>query len=81
MANIEKDLNYWINVGKEMTADREKRVNIARQRKFDTIATHGVYDLNQALSLNSGSIMEPIYLSTAQALDAIKTSRTSDRTG
>ncbi len=69
MANIEKDLNYWINVGKEMTADREKRVNIARQRKFDTIATHGVYDLNQALSLNSGSIMEPIYLSTAQAYE------------
>lgn len=69
MTHVKKDVNYWIEVGKKMTADRDKRISTARQRKFDTIATHGVYDLNQALSLNSSSIMEPVYLSTAQAYE------------
>lgn len=62
-----KDLEYWIDLGKKIVADRKKRISVAKQRKFDTIATHGIYDLNQALSLNNGSIMEPIYLTTAQA--------------
>ena len=32
---------------------------------FDTIATHGIYDLNEALK-NNGSIIEPLFLSPAQ---------------
>ena len=34
-------------------------------RRFDTIAVHGVYKMAAALA-NQGSIMEPVYLSTAQ---------------
>lgn len=41
------------------------RIKIAKKRKFDTIATHGLYDLDQALA-NNGSIMEPIYLTSSQ---------------
>jgi len=58
---------YWVLKGKEMIADRQRRIDRAKQWKFDTVATHGLYDLRQALTLNNGSIMEPVYLSTAQA--------------
>ena len=64
-----KDQNYWIEKGKKMMEDRQRRINVAKTRKFDTIATHGVYDLSQALELNNSSIMEPIYLSTAEAYE------------
>jgi O-acetylhomoserine/O-acetylserine sulfhydrylase-like pyridoxal-dependent enzyme len=50
----------------EIVADREKKIKLAKTRKFDTIATHGIYDFEQALTQNSASIMEPIYLSSAQ---------------
>lgn len=65
--DINKDLAYWIEIGKQMTEERQECIKTAKKRKFDTIATHGIYDLNQALSLNSGSIMEPAYLTPAQA--------------
>jgi len=57
----------WVARGREMVADRERRIARAKAWKFDTVATHGVYDLEQAMSLNNGSIMEPVYLSPAQA--------------
>lgn len=62
-----RDKEYWIEKGKEMLADRQRRIARAKGWKFDTVATHGLYDLQQALALNNGSIMEPVYLSTAQA--------------
>ncbi len=65
--NVTRDYDYWVKLGKEMMAGREKKIQIAKKRKFDTVATHGIYDLEQALTMNSGSIMEPVYLSTAQA--------------
>jgi len=57
----------WVAFGKEMTADRQRRIARAKKWKFDTAATHGLYDLHQALDYNNGSIMEPVYLSPAQA--------------
>lgn len=46
---------------------REKRIKRAKGWRFDTVATHGLYDLSQALESNNGSIMEPVYMSPAQA--------------
>ncbi|MDW7760133.1 MAG: PLP-dependent transferase [Acidobacteriota bacterium] len=34
--------------------------------KFDTIAVHGLYTVEEALELNQGAIIEPLYLSTSQ---------------
>jgi len=62
-----KDINYWIKEGQKMVAEHQNRVDRTKNWKFDTIATHGVYDLIEALNKNSGSIMEPIYMSPAQA--------------
>jgi O-acetylhomoserine/O-acetylserine sulfhydrylase-like pyridoxal-dependent enzyme len=38
-----------------------------RSRRFDTIAVHGIYSMQEALDFNQGSIIEPIYMSTSQA--------------
>jgi len=62
-----QDKIRWIRIGKEMTAERASKIRRAKKWKFDTIAAHGLYDLNQALEMNSSSIMEPIYMTPAQA--------------
>lgn len=67
--NKNHTLEEWVEIGKQMTEDRAKRIKIAKTRKFDTIATHGIYDLSQAVEGNSSSLMEPIYLSTAQVFE------------
>ena len=57
----------WIKIGQQMMDERAKAIKIAKTRKFDTVATHGLYTMETAFKGNSGSIMEPIYLSTAEA--------------
>ena len=57
----------WIKKGQEMIANRSKRVEKAKGWKFDTIATHGIYDFEEAMNHNYGSIMEPVYMSPAEA--------------
>ncbi len=47
-----------------MNAQNEHRAQV-RHRRFDTIAVHGIYDMNEAMA-NQGSIIEPAYLSPAQ---------------
>jgi O-acetylhomoserine (thiol)-lyase len=37
-----------------------------RSCRFDTIAVHGIYSVQEVLDLNQGSIIEPIYMSTSQ---------------
>lgn len=43
--------------------------NLARMKKcrFDTVAVHGIYSMQESLDFNQGSIIEPIYMSTSQA--------------
>lgn len=38
-----------------------------KKLKFDTIAVHGLYTAEEALELNQGAVIEPVYLATAQA--------------
>lgn len=38
-----------------------------RNCRFDTIAVHGIYSMQEAMDFNQGSIMEPVYLSSSQA--------------
>jgi O-acetylhomoserine/O-acetylserine sulfhydrylase-like pyridoxal-dependent enzyme len=35
--------------------------------RFDTIAVHGIYSMQESLDFNQGSTIEPIYMSTSQA--------------
>ena len=64
---IPKDVNYWINEGQKMVAEHRKRIERTKNWKFDTIATHGVYDISESLNKNNGSIIEPVYMTPAQA--------------
>jgi len=38
-----------------------------RKCRFDTLAVHGIYSMQEALDFNQGSLIEPIYMSTSQA--------------
>jgi O-acetylhomoserine/O-acetylserine sulfhydrylase-like pyridoxal-dependent enzyme len=55
----------WVERGEALTAAEEARKATMRRARFDTIAVHGIYDM-AAAAANSGSIMEPTYLSPAQ---------------
>jgi O-acetylhomoserine/O-acetylserine sulfhydrylase-like pyridoxal-dependent enzyme len=60
-AGVEK----YVARGESMTAASVRRRQTVRARKFDSIAVHGMYDMEAALS-NQGSIIEPAFLSSAQ---------------
>jgi O-acetylhomoserine/O-acetylserine sulfhydrylase-like pyridoxal-dependent enzyme len=51
--------------GQKMAAAEAEQRAIMRGRKFDTIAVHGLYNMEAALA-NQGSIIEPATLSTSQ---------------
>jgi len=58
--------HYLAAAAKAMQWHAENR-NKIRACKFDTIAVHGLYSMQEALDFNQGSIIEPVYLSTSQS--------------
>lgn len=65
VATVPSGLEAWVARGREM-AEREERARaVARRRRFDTIAVHGLYD-HLAAAANQGAIIEPAYLAPAQ---------------
>lgn len=56
----------WIKIGNEIATNRKRRIETAKKWKFDTIATHGLYDMKESLRNNNGSLIEPVYMSPAQ---------------
>lgn len=55
----------YIDQGQAMMAAMAARRAEMRRKRFDTIAVHGLYDM-EAAKANQGSITEPAYLSSAQ---------------
>ncbi len=43
-----------------------ENIDKMKQCRFDTIAVHGIYSMQEALDFNQGSLIEPIYMSTSQ---------------
>ena len=58
-------VEMYVKRGQEITASLQRRRQTMRQKKFDTIAVHGVYDAEEALQ-NQGSIIEPMFATSAQ---------------
>ena len=58
-------VNQYIEKGQAASLQKSAHRTTMRRKRFDTIAVHGVYSMQEALTAN-GSIMEPIYLSSAQ---------------
>lgn len=59
--------NKYIEAAKRSAEWHEKYKETIKKCRFDTIAVHGLYSMQEALDFNQGSIIEPIYMSTSQA--------------
>jgi O-acetylhomoserine/O-acetylserine sulfhydrylase-like pyridoxal-dependent enzyme len=57
----------YVEESKKLIAEREAQTAWAKTWKFDTIAVHGLYSVEEALARNQGAIIEPLYLASAQA--------------
>ncbi len=57
----------YIEASKKLLAEREAALARMKTMKFDTIAVHGLYTVEEALGRNQGAVIEPLYLSTSQA--------------
>ena len=58
-------VTHFIEQGQAMQAAQAAHRARMRTKRFDTIAVHGLYSMQDALA-NQGSIIEPAYLSSAQ---------------
>ncbi|MFQ5722207.1 MAG: PLP-dependent transferase, partial [Candidatus Aminicenantales bacterium] len=57
----------YIEESKKFLSARKKQLERIKKLKFDTLAVHGLYTVEEALIKNQGAVIEPLYLSTAQA--------------
>jgi O-acetylhomoserine/O-acetylserine sulfhydrylase-like pyridoxal-dependent enzyme len=57
----------YIKEAEKLLNRKKESLERVKKFKFDTIAVHGLYTIEEALSLNQGSVIEPLFLSTAQA--------------
>jgi len=59
--------NFYIEAAKRSALWHKGNIETMKKKKFDSIAVHGVYSMQESLDFNQGSIIEPIYMSTSQA--------------
>lgn len=59
--------NHYVAAASRAMNWHQENLKRMKQKKFDTIAVHGIYSMEEALNFNQGSIIEPIYMSTSQA--------------
>lgn len=62
-----KGTQFYIQAGKRAMQWHKENIEKMKKCRFDTIAVHGIYSMQEALDFNQGSIIEPIYMSTSQA--------------
>ncbi len=62
-----KGVNHYIEAAKRAIAWQKLQLEQMRACRFDTIAVHGIYSMQEALDFNQGSVIEPIYMSSSQA--------------
>ena len=63
----DKGIQHYIDASKRSNEWHSKHLIKMRSCRFDTIAVHGIYSMQEALNFNQGSIIEPIYMSSSQA--------------
>ncbi len=57
----------YVEAAKKLVAEREAALARMKTMRFDTIAVHGLYTVEEALARNQGAVIEPLVLSSAQA--------------
>jgi O-acetylhomoserine/O-acetylserine sulfhydrylase-like pyridoxal-dependent enzyme len=56
----------YIDASQKLLAQRNAALARMKAMKFDTIAVHGLYTLEESLERNQGAVIEPLYLSVSQ---------------
>ncbi|UCG93119.1 MAG: O-acetylhomoserine aminocarboxypropyltransferase/cysteine synthase [candidate division WOR-3 bacterium] len=65
---MNEGVQKYVEKAKKMLGQRERYIKEETKKwKFDTIAVHGAYSVQEAIENNQGAIIEPIFLSSAQA--------------
>ena len=59
-------IEHYLEAAKRSALWHQNNLDEMKKCRFDTIAVHGVYSMQEALDFNQGSIIEPIYMSTSQ---------------
>jgi O-acetylhomoserine/O-acetylserine sulfhydrylase-like pyridoxal-dependent enzyme len=57
----------YVEAAKKLLAERDAALARMKAVKFDTIAVHGLYTVEESLQRNQGAVIEPLYLSASQA--------------
>ena len=57
----------YIKEGEKLLAQRKEILARTKKYRFDTLTVHGLYSVEEALNQNQGAVIEPLYLSSAQA--------------
>src|SRR5512135_2561383 len=57
----------YVEESRKYLDERRALIDRVKKRKFDTIAVHGLYSLEEALARNQGAMIEPVYFSTSQS--------------
>ena len=57
----------YVKEAKKILEQKKAQLERIKKFKFDTLAVHGFYTVEEALSSNQGSVIEPLYLSASQA--------------
>ena len=65
---ITPGMRHYIDKNNKYLADRDRYIREEVKRwKFDTIAVHGLYTVQDAIEDYQGAIIEPIFMSSSQA--------------
>ena len=62
-----KGIQKYIDAAAQSQKCRAEAIKEMKKCRFDTVAVHGLYSMNEALNFNQGSIIEPIYMASSQA--------------
>ena len=57
----------YVDSAQKLLAQREAALARMKAMRFDTIAVHGLYTVEEALERNQGAVIEPLFLSSSQA--------------
>lgn len=57
----------YVEESKKYLAGRRALIERVKKRRFDTIAVHGLYSLEEAVSRNQGAVLEPAYFAVSQS--------------
>ena len=59
-------IEHYLDAAERARKWHSENMKRLKSCRFDTLAVHGIYSMEEALDFNQGSIIEPIYMSTSQ---------------